>query len=106
MDNGSEFSGHLLDLWAYHKKCRIDFSHPGKPTDNSFIESFNGSLCDECLNAHWFTCLADAKQAIEARRLDYNESRLHASLNGLTPQDYARKIAHLGPLKSSLNAEN
>ena len=106
VDNGSEFSGHLLDLWAYHKKCKIDFSRPGKPTDNSFIESFNGSLRDECLNAHWFTSLADAKQAIEAWRLDYNESRPHASLNGLTPQDYARKIAHLGPLKSSLNAEN
>lgn len=53
--NGSEFSGHLLDLWAYHNKCKIDFGRPGKTTDNSFIESFDGSLRDECLNAHWFT---------------------------------------------------
>jgi len=53
-DNGSEISGRLLDLWAYHYKVRIDFSRPGKPTDNSFVETFNGSLRDECLNVHWF----------------------------------------------------
>jgi putative transposase len=48
VDNGSEFSGRLIDLWAYHHKVRIDFSRPGKPTDNCFIETFNGSLRDEC----------------------------------------------------------
>jgi len=54
VDNGSEFSGRLLDLWAYHHGVQIDFSRPGKPTDNCFIETFNGSLRDECLNVHWF----------------------------------------------------
>jgi putative transposase len=60
-DKGSEFSGRLLDLWAYHSKTRIDFSRPGKPTDNCYVETFNGSLRDECLNVHWFETLEDAK---------------------------------------------
>ena len=51
-DNGSEFTGRLLDLWAYHHQVRLDFSRPGKPTDNCFVETFNGSLRDECLNVH------------------------------------------------------
>lgn len=53
VDNGSEFSGQMLDLWAYHHNTKIDFSRPGKPTGNCFIETFNGSLRDECLNVHW-----------------------------------------------------
>lgn len=69
-DNGSEFTGRLMDLWAYHHKVRIDFSRPGKPTDNSFIETFNGSLRDECLNVHWFTSLDEAKAIVEAWRID------------------------------------
>jgi putative transposase len=57
LDNGSEFTGQLLDLWAYHHRVALDFSRPGKPTDNSFVESFNGTLRDECLNVHWFETL-------------------------------------------------
>ena len=60
-DNGAEFTGQLVDLWAYHHGTRIDFSRPGKPTDNAFIETFNGSLRDECLNLHWFESLAEAQ---------------------------------------------
>ena len=71
-DNGSEFSGRMLDLWAYHHKVRIDFSRPGKPTDNAFVESFNGSFRDECLNVHWFESMSDARQKIEAWRTEYN----------------------------------
>ena len=63
VDNGSEFSGQLLDLWAYHHQAKIDFSRPGKPTDNCFIETFNGSLRDECLNIHWFASLARPRQS-------------------------------------------
>jgi transposase InsO family protein len=62
VDNGSEFSGRLMDLWAYHHGVQIDFSRPGKPTDNSFIESFNGSFRDECLNVHWFESLEEARE--------------------------------------------
>ena len=65
-DNGSEFSSQVLDLWAYQNGVKIDFSRPGKPTDNGHIESFNGTFRDECLNAHWFTTLAEARQIIEA----------------------------------------
>lgn len=57
-DNGSEFTSQAMDLWAYRNQVRIDFSRPGKPTDNAFVESFNGTLRAECLDAHWFTTLA------------------------------------------------
>lgn len=87
-DNGAEFTGHLVDLWAYHHGVRIDFSRPGKPTDNAFIESFNGSLRDECLNVHWFDTIAQAKALIEAWRIDYNESRPHMALGNKSPAEY------------------
>ncbi len=88
-DNGAEFTGQLVDLWAYHHGVRIDFSRPGKPTDNAFIETFNGSLRDECLNQHWFETIGEAKSLIEAWRLDYNESRPHMALGNKTPLEYA-----------------
>lgn len=69
-DNGAEFTAHLVDLWAYHHGTRIHFSRPGKPTDNAFIETFNGSLRDECLNIHWFQTLAEARCLIEAWRIE------------------------------------
>lgn len=90
-DNGSEFTGRLLDLWAYHHQVRLDFSRPGKPTDNCFVETFNGSLRDECLNVHWFETLDEARAIIEAWRIDYNESRPHMALNGVPPGEYARR---------------
>ena len=76
---------------------RLDFSRPGKPTDNSHVETFNGSLRDECLNVHWFKTLAEAKQVLEAWRRDYNESRPHSSLNDMTPAEFARNIKELEP---------
>jgi len=88
-DNGSEFVGRALDLWAYVNKVRIDFSRPGKPTDNAHVESFNGRLREECLNSHWFVSMEDAKRAIEAWRKDYNESRPHRALGNRTPQEFA-----------------
>jgi putative transposase len=88
-DNGAEFTGQLVDLWAYHHGVRIDFSRPGKPTDNAFIETFNGSLRDECLNLHWFETIGEAKSLIEAWRRDYNESRPHMALGNKTPMEYA-----------------
>jgi putative transposase len=91
-DNGSEFSGRLLDLWAYHHHVQIDFSRPGKPTDNSFVETFNGSLRDECLNVHWFETMDDAQRSIEAWRRDYNESRPHMALGDMSPAEFARGL--------------
>ena len=85
VDNGSEFISKALDLWAYEHGVTLDFSRPGKPTDNAFIESFNGSFRDECLNAHWFLSLEDAREKIEQWREEYNGFRPHSSLGGLTP---------------------
>lgn len=81
VDNGSEFSGRLLDLGAYHHQARIDFSRPGKPTDNCYVEMFNGSFRDECLNLHWFESLEEAEVIIEAWRRDNNESRLETRVS-------------------------
>lgn len=83
-DNGSEFSGQAMDLWADQNGVKIDFTRPGKPTDNAFIESFNGTFRDECLNVQWFESLAEAKQLIEAWRQEYNRSCSHRALEDLT----------------------
>lgn len=93
VDNGPEFVSKALDRWAYENGVTLDFSRPGKPTDNAFVESFNGRLRDECLNAHWFLSLADARAKIEAWRRHYNESRPHTSLGWLTPNEYAAAAA-------------
>jgi transposase InsO family protein len=70
---------------------KLDFSRPGMPVDNAFIESFNGSFRDECLNVNWFLSLEDAEEKIESWRREYNEWRPHGSLDNLTPMQY-RKI--------------
>jgi putative transposase len=87
-DNGSEFAGRSVDLWAYANKVVLEFSRPGTPTDNAYIESFNGSLRDECLNVHWFADLTDAKEKLQAWQDEYNESRPHRSLNNRSPNDF------------------
>jgi putative transposase len=92
-DNGSEFTSQAMDLWAYQNGTKIDFSRPGKPTDNAFVESFNGTFRAECLNAHWFGTLAEAKRLIEAWRQEYNESRPHRSLGERTPGEFASQYA-------------
>jgi putative transposase len=88
-DNGAEFTSQTMDLWAYQNGVRIDFSRPGKPTDNAHVESFNGTFRAECLDAHWFTSLSEAKQIIEAWRREYNESRPHRALGDRTPNEFA-----------------
>ena len=88
-DNGSEFTSQMLDLWAYQNGVQIDFSRPGKPTDNAYVESFNGTFRAECLDVHWFATLTEAKQLIEAWRREYNESRPHRSLGERTPYEFA-----------------
>ncbi len=65
VDQGSEFVSLDLDLWTYQHNVVLDFSRLGKPTDNAFIEAFNGRLRAECLNAHWFLTLADAQEKLE-----------------------------------------
>jgi putative transposase len=89
--NGSEFISKALDKWAYENKVALDFSRPGKPTDNALIESFNGSFRDECLNTHWFLSLDDARQKIEDWCQDYNRFRPHSSLGNMAPDEFAER---------------
>lgn len=91
VDNGPEFISRALDAWAYFNQVKLDYSRPGTPTDNPHIESFNGSLRDECLNTNWFMSVIDAQEKLERWRNDYNEFRPHSSLAYLTPVEYARK---------------
>ncbi|MCB2073072.1 MAG: IS3 family transposase [Novosphingobium sp.] len=101
-DDGAEFAGHLIELWAYHHGVRIDFSRRGKPMDNAHIETFNGSLRDECLSVHWFASLAEAKRLIEAWGREYNDSRPHRALGNLMPAEYPARSGHcpirIGPV--------
>lgn len=90
-DNGSEFISKVMDRWAYEREVEIDFSRPGKPTDNARVESFNGRLRQECLNANWFLSLDDARAKIAAWRTYYNESRPHSALDWATPAEFARR---------------
>jgi putative transposase len=91
VDNGTEFTSKALDQWAYQHGVKLDFTRPGKPTDNAFIESFNASLRKECLNVHWFRTLDEAKEMIERWRIEYNAVRPHSSLGNLTPGEYVEK---------------
>ena len=90
VDQGPEFVSKALDLWAWLNGVTLDFSRPGKPTDNAFIESFNGSFRAECLNACWFLSLEDAQSKCDAWRSDYNEQRPHSSIGQKTPVEFAR----------------
>jgi putative transposase len=87
-DNGSEFISKEMDLWAYSNGVTLDFSRPGKPTDNPYVESFNGKFRDECLSVNWFLSLDDAREKIEDFRWEYNHFRPHSALNDLTPKEF------------------
>jgi putative transposase len=85
VDNGSEFTSRALDAWAYWNHVQLDFSRPGKPVDNTFIEAFNGSLRRECLSQHWFSSIAEAQHILDVWRRDYNTERPHSSLGHRSP---------------------
>jgi len=89
VDNGPEFAGKALDLWAHQYGVQLHFIAPGKPVQNPYIESFNGRFRDECLNQHWFLTLEDARHIIAAWRDDYNHVRPHSSLGQQTPAAFA-----------------
>jgi putative transposase len=85
VDQGSEFVSRDLDLWAYTNGVTLDFSRPGKPTDNAYIEAFNGRFRAKCLNAHWFLTLNDARSKLEDWRRYYNEERPHGAIGQRAP---------------------
>lgn len=91
-DNGPEFTGRALDEWAYRHGVTLHFIDPGKPTQNAYIESFNGKLRDECLNANYFLSLDDARRKIEAWRVAYNTARPHSSLGYRSPAEFITAI--------------
>lgn len=95
-DNGPEFISRAMDRWAYENGVKLHFIRPGKPTENAFIESFNGRFRDECLDQHWFLGLADARAKVAEWVTDYNEVRPHSSLGGLAPKEYAAKFNNPG----------
>jgi putative transposase len=98
VDQGPEFVSKDLDLWAYHRGVILDFSRPGKPTDNAFIESLNGKFRAECLNAHWFTGLDEMRRICEDWRRDYNEVRPHSAIGNKPPVALMNRSEVHGPL--------
>lgn len=96
VDHGTEFTSKALDHWAWENKVLLDFTRPGKPTDNGLCESFNGRLRDECLNVHVFQNIEEAKKIIQCWRQDYNEHRPHSSLGNLTPNEFELQCQKTG----------
>jgi putative transposase len=88
VDNGPEFVGRALDLWAHQKGIKLQFSRPGKPTDNAMIETFNAKVRLECLNLNWFESLQEAQKVLEEWRKQYNEERPHRALGEQTPAEH------------------
>ncbi|WP_146010513.1 integrase core domain-containing protein, partial [Dyella sp. AD56] len=91
-DNGKEFCGKAMVVWAHERGVQLRLIEPGKPNQHAYIESFNGRLRDECLNEHWFPSLLHARTEIETWRREYNEERPKKALGGLTPADYAKQL--------------
>ena len=89
-DNGPEFTGRALDQWAARNGVRLHFIQPGKPTQNAFIESFNGTLRQECLSAEWFSDMMDARFQLREWRHEYNEHRPHSKIGRIPPAVFAR----------------
>ena len=92
VDNGPEFTSKKLDQWSYLNGVELDFSWPGKPTDNALIEAFNGRFREECLNQSWFLSLEDAREKVETWRQEYNSSRPHGALGNLAPEVFAGTV--------------
>lgn len=91
-DNGPEFTGKAIHLWAQSAGVHLHHIQPGKPMQNAFIESFNGTFRDDCLNQHWFSSLAEARLLIEHWRSEYNHLRPHSSIGRIPPDSFALKF--------------
>jgi putative transposase len=97
VDQGTEFASRDLDLWAYQRAVTLDFSGPGKPTDNAFIEAFNARFPAECLNAHWFLSLAVAQKKLEDWCKYYNEERPDGAIGQKSPTTLLRHDGAASP---------
>jgi putative transposase len=103
VDNGSEFFSRAMDSWAYRRGVQLEFIRPGKPTENAYIESFNGRLRDECLNGNLFFSIEDARRKLEIWRVDYNTVRPHSSLGDRSPSELLEAHRQEVPEASTLN---
>ncbi len=92
-DNGTEFTSKVFMRWAEKENIEIHYIDKGKPTQNAFVESFNGKFRDECLNQELFSNIADARLKIENWKNEYNSERPHSSLNGMSPYEFISKTA-------------
>jgi putative transposase len=104
-DQGPEFTGRALDQWAQANGVKLMLIQPGKPTQNAYIESFNGKFRDECLNENWFVSLEHAKAEISIWRRDYNEVRPHSSLADLTPAEFSAKLREQGTIATKSTSD-
>lgn len=100
-DQGPEFTGRSLDQWAQANGVKLVLTQPGKPTQNAYVESFNGKFRDECLNENWFVSLEHARAVIATWRQDYNEVRPHSSLSKRTPAEFAATLRDQGTLAAN-----
>jgi putative transposase len=102
-DNGSEFVGRAMDAWSYQYGVQLEFIRPGKPVDNSYIESFNGRLRDECLNVETFFDLNDVRDKLSRWQLDYNQVRPHSALGDRSPEEFVREwqTSSAAPLRTA-----
>lgn len=92
-DNGPEFTSKAMFFWAKRAGVKLHFIQPGKPTQNAFVESFNGKFRDYCLDLNWFASLDDARSIIDTWRHHYNHVRPHRSLGKKPPAMFAREAA-------------
>jgi len=93
MDNGPELTSKAMFFWSQRTGVKLHFIQPGKPTQNAFVESFNGKFREYCLNLNWFASLEDARSIIEAWRHHYNHVRPHRSLGGKPPAVFTKEAA-------------
>jgi putative transposase len=92
LDNGPEFTSKKLDQWAFINGVELDFSRPGKPTDNALMEAFNGRLREECLSQSWFLSLEDAREKVADWRQEYNHTRPHGAIDNLAPLEFVETV--------------
>ncbi len=93
MDNGPELTSKAMFFWSKRTRVKLHFIQPGKPTQNAFVESFNGKFRDYCLDLHWFASIQDARDEIESWRHHYNHERPHRSLGKKPPAVFAQEAA-------------
>ena len=100
-DNGSEFTSHAMLRWGAERSVQLHFIDPGKPTQNAQIESLNGKIRDELLNAHSFMTIFEARRRAADWRQDYNEVRPHSALGYRTPREFAEAFQITQPSQLS-----